>query len=385
MSYPPGYPPPQGFPPPPGHGGNYGAPQPYPPAGGYSPPPGFPPPPLPPPGYPYPPRRSGGAGPVLLAVFGALLAVVVVAGLVVFAAGRSSTGTSASPTFSTPSFSYPPTTAGPVATSVAAPPTAAARTSRVSRTTTATTSAAPAGPQQVAATTDNPLFADADYGLQNIQCGYPQWGSDQASAQAFFEAARSCLDQMWQPLLHAVGLPFSTPNIAVPVHAADQPSPCTGSTSNYAAFYCSANSTIYMPLDKIQIDLYGNDAVIYLAVFAHEYGHHVQALSGIMAKESRDRYNAGQSSPVGAELSRRLELEAQCFGGMFVGSSQAAGTITAQQGQHTINDSYTRGDRPGDVRDHGTTDHYGGWWAQGYQKNRTQPCNTWLAASGDVS
>ncbi|MQY31480.1 neutral zinc metallopeptidase [Nocardia aurantia] len=382
MSYPPGYPPPQGFPPPPGYGHGapgYGAPQPYPPAGAH---PGYAPgyPPLPPPGYHYPPRRSGGGA--LVAVFAVLLVAVLAAAALLFAVVNGSTGSVAHPSFPPPSFSYPSTPDAAPATTDAPSPTAAARTSRVTRTTTATTTT-PAGPRP--ATVDNALFADPDYGLQNIDCDYPRWGSDQASARAFFEAARGCLDQMWQPLLRAAGLPFATPNIAVPVHAADQPSPCTGGSPNYAAFYCSANSTIYMPLDKIQIELYGNDAVIYLAVFAHEYGHHVQAVSGIMAKESRDRYNAGQTSAAGAELSRRLELEAQCFGGMFVGSSQAAGTITAQQGQHTIDDSYTRGDRPGDTRDHGTTTHYGAWWGQGYKLNRSPQCNTWNADSGDVS
>ncbi|WP_019931796.1 neutral zinc metallopeptidase [Nocardia sp. BMG111209] len=317
-------------------------------------------------------------------MFAVLLVVVLAAAALVFAvAGGSSTNT-AHPSFPPPSFTYPSTADAAVPTSAAPVPTAAARTSYVSRTTSAiATTPTPTGPRP--ATVDNAIFADPEYGLQNIACDYPRWASDQASARAFFEAARGCLDRMWQPLLRAAGLSFATPNIAVPVHAADQPSPCTGGSPNYAAFYCSANSTIYMPLDKIQVDMYGNDAVIYLAVFAHEYGHHVQAMSGIMAKESRDRYNAGQSSAAGAELSRRLELEAQCFGGMFVGSSQAAGTVTAQQGQHTIDDSYTRGDRPGDVRDHGTTRHYGDWWAQGYKSNRSQQCNTWNADSGDVS
>lgn len=69
---------------------------------------------------------------------------------------------------------------------------------------------------------------------------------------------------------------------------------------------------------------YGNHDGFYLAVYAHEYGHHVQELSGISSEEWNQRVAAGVDSPVGLELSRRSELQAQCFSGMFLGSRRGA-------------------------------------------------------------
>nr|WP_246461339.1 neutral zinc metallopeptidase [Nocardia transvalensis] len=315
-----------------------------------------------------------------------MLVFGVVGALVVFATVGSTSDHASRSTYDTPSYTYTPPTYATTTTSAATTTSSAATTSRSATTTRAVTTASkPAGPQPVKATGDNPLFRDPDAGLINIECGYPRWGSSVAAARAFFEAARTCLDNMWKPALQAANLPFSSPNISVPARATDETSPCSSSGGSYAAVYCSANHTIYMPLDHIQIEEYGDDSVIYLAVFAHEYGHHVQAVSGVMEKSHRDRYDAGLSSSKGLELSRRLELEAQCFGGMFIGSSNFIGTVSDDQAQRTVRDNYSRGDDRSDIRDHGTNQHYGSWYEHGYTNNRTQKCNTWLSSSGDVS
>lgn len=385
---------PSGYGPPPG----YGAP--LPPPGAYVPAP-LRLRPLPPPGYPGQPApgyygqpqapKGSGCG------SGLLVAVILLA--VVGALGYYSVWKPSLPVDTTavrPSYTYAPTsspttlatTTVPVSTTVKTySPTATAGplTGSVAPSLNIPTPTKPAGPQPVIALADNPLFSDAGWGLPNIPCDYPDWSADPAAARAFFEAARTCLDGMWRPILRAANLPFATPNLEVPARAADTSSPCTGSGGSYAAFYCSANSTIYMPLDHIQVELHGDDIEIYLAIFAHEYGHHVQAMSGVTEKSNRDRYRAGQNSALGTELSRRLELEAQCFGGMFIGSSVFEGTLTAAQGQHDLQDNYRRGDSPGDVRDHGTKQHYGLWWEWGYSNNRVQKCNTWNATSDVVS
>lgn len=314
-----------------------------------------------------------------------LLVFGVVGALVVFATVNSGSSHPSKYSYDTPSYTYAP----PSYTTSAAAPTTTARTSAAttsrSSTRTATTSSKPAGPQPVNATGDNPLFRDADSGLINIECGYPRWGATVAAAQAFFDAARTCLDNMWKPVLQGAGLPFSSPTVSVPARSANASSPCTSSGGNFAAFYCSTNHTIYMPLDTIQVEDYGDDSVIYLAVFAHEYGHHVEAISGVLGKAHRDRYNAGPTSAQGLEISRRAELGAQCFGGMFIGSSNHVGTVSLDQAQRTIRDNYSRGDGKGDTRDHGSKQHYGSWYEHGYINNRTQKCNTWTAPSADVS
>ncbi|WP_245997849.1 neutral zinc metallopeptidase [Nocardia pseudobrasiliensis] len=284
-----------------------------------------------------------------------------------------------------PSYTYAPptweTTTAAVTTTYTAPTTTLppTRTTRPAPTTTK-----PAGPQPVVATGDNPLFRHPESGLNNIACDYPAWRPNVAAARAYFLAGIGCLDQMWSRLLRSENLPFSSPQLSVTAHASEASSPC-GTHPQPVAYYCSANYTIYMPLDSIFTNEDPNDPIIYLAILSHEYGHHVQAVSGIMTRENRDRSTAGPTSALGLELSRRLELGAQCFGGMFVGSSNYIGTVTEDQAGRALYDNYHRGDQPGDMRDHGTEAHNGGWFETGYRNNRTQQCNTWLAASGDVS
>jgi len=314
-------------------------------------------------------------------VLAVLLIFGVVGALVVFATLGSSNNVSSTAETSTPSFTYPST---PSTESAAATTTSAtSQTTRPESTTTEepTTSA---GPQAVDKLGDNPLFTNANAGLQNLKCPLPRWASDVDSVRAYFQAAQSCLDSMWKPLLQAENLPFDSPRLSVTEDAVT--SACGGSSGNFAAFYCSADNTMYMPLKQLFINEDPNgDPAIYLAVFAHEYGHHVQALSGIMDAENEKLNDTDADSDAGLELSRRLELEAQCFSGMFVGSEQAAGVLSVAQGEDTAKDNSERGDAPGDMRTHGTADHYGAWWFTGYKNNRTQRCDTWTATSGDVT
>ncbi len=274
----------------------------------------------------------------------------------------------------------------------ATPTTTFEHTTSAGRTAGRTVLAAPntsvaAGPAPVAATAANPLFANQDNGLINIRCDLPRWAASPAAATAFFDAASTCLGEMWQPMLRAQNLPFHSPAVAAPAHAADASSPC-GSSPNFAAYFCSANDTIYLPLDTIQTEVYGDRWYVYLEVFAHEYGHHIQALTGIMDRQAQQREDVGARSAQGLELSRRTELEAQCFAGMFVGSSRYVGLFSDDQAVYMQRDQYTRGDekQQTDMHDHGTSRHYGDWFVNvGEQYNRVWRCNTWTAPSAEVS
>ncbi|WP_040794013.1 neutral zinc metallopeptidase, partial [Nocardia higoensis] len=180
-------------------------------------------------------------------------------------------------------------------------------------------------------------------------------------------------------------LSFAPPTLEVSATTAGITTPCTGTTTNFAAFYCPANKTIYMPISQLQTDLFGDNWVVYLSVFAHEYGHHVQAMSGILTKANRERVEAGARSDRGLELSRRIELQAQCFDGMYLGSSQEAGALSSSQISLAIRDANGRGDGPTDSPDHGSSENSGSWFEIGVDHNRTAQCNTFAAPAEAVS
>jgi uncharacterized protein len=290
---------------------------------------------------------------------------------------------------------YRPTAEPPVGTegTSAAPPRSsvtaggyatAARSPRGTAPAAASTGGAESAP--VRSTGDNPLFT-GDYGLPAVTCELPRWRSDPASARAFFQAALPCLNRVWEPVLRAANLPFVEPGLSFPA-GRDWHSACgSGTADQWSAFYCAADNTIYMPFEGLQTEQYGAHPGIYLAVFAHEYGHHVQDLSGVLGAAREQQYDAGPDTPEGLRISRRIELQADCFGGMFWSAATGRGSVDRTMLDEAVHDRTTRGDDNGlaERADHGTGAHVQSWTLQGLERNRTAECNTWKAPDDWVS
>jgi predicted metalloprotease len=287
-------------------------------------------------------------------------------------------------------YDYPITTSERRAGSEAETTSDATTTRRTNRTTTTTTtrttrtSSTPTGPRPVFRLGDNPLFT-ADNGTNAVTCQLATWQTNPQGAADFFASALPCLEAAWAPAMQRAGLPYFAPRLEFP-QGTDWTSPCGGvSAGAAAAFYCGQNTTIYMPFAGLQTEQYGARPGVYLAVFAHEFGHHIQQLSGVWEAYWEARYDAGADTGAGLELSRRAELQAQCFSGMFFAAAYPRGSVD----DNILTEARTTQDRgdhnPSAPRDHGTDEHTIAWWEQGAQKNRTGQCNTWLAAPADVA
>lgn len=249
--------------------------------------------------------------------------------------------------------------------------------------TTTAAPAQPAGPRPIPRLADNPLFTQG-LGLPAITCMLPRWNPSPAAQLPFYEAEADCLFRGWQPVLAAANLPARRPQVRVETTQFTDPCGTYAATSN--AHYCDRDHTIHMTPRWFASENAPPTAVgIYVGLFAHEFGHAVQDMSGVSSAYSEARY---EDSAAGLELSRRLELEASCFGGMFLTASVGRGSIDRTIYTEAAEDEAQRGDYPeetGHPRDHGTPAHNGGWWQTGTSKNRTAECDTWDAASADVS
>ncbi|TDH51027.1 metallopeptidase [Mycobacterium eburneum] len=321
------------------------------------------------------PQQTRPVTPIVLGAVAIVVVLLVVAGAVAVVAKKQTTSTAGGPT----------TTASAPSTLTTTATTTSYPTSTTRRTTTSTSTTKPT-PTGTAALQDNPLFANFGAGLQRQACNPVGWPQNVSAAVTFFDSLTPCLDKAWQPLVTATGLTYRTPATLVPDGTVVS-SPC-GTVNmeqrHIVAFYCPPNQTLYMPLPGLYIDRYGDQPIIYVAVFAHEFGHHIQKVTGILAAESELEHNAGPESDAGLEVSRRTELEAQCFSGMFVGSIVDTGGIFTQADYQTAYEDSARGDRVG-PRDHGTPAHAQGWWKQGGDTDQIGQCNTWLAPPSDVS
>jgi len=107
---------------------------------------------------------------------------------------------------------------------------------------------------------------------------------------------------------------------------------CGGATSDVGPFYCPADSSIYLDTDffdeVLERQLGGPDGgFVEYYVLAHEYGHHIQNITGQMSKVKTQQ--GEQSDAV------RLELQADCYAGMW---ARAATSTEDAQGEVLISE-----------------------------------------------
>ena len=106
-------------------------------------------------------------------------------------------------------------------------------------------------------------------------------------------------------------------------HGSVQTGGCGSATSDVGPFYCPGDSTIYLDTsfyDTVFKQLGGQDTTFVRAyVIAHEYGHHIQNLLGTM---SRVKTQTGKDND-----SIRLELQADCYAGMWAAHAEGDGFV----------------------------------------------------------
>lgn len=156
-------------------------------------------------------------------------------------------------------------------------------------------------------------------------------------------------------------------------------------------FYCPLDQKLYIDLSfyddlKTRFGAPGDFAQAY--VLTHELGHHVQHLLGTDAKVRR----AQQLYPDQAnQLSVMLELQADCYAGVWGHYAQQGGALEAGDideglaaaaavGDDRIQRA-TTGHVNSDTFTHGTAEQRVGWFKRGFSSGDPKSCNTFAAVS----
>ncbi|GDY33102.1 neutral zinc metallopeptidase [Gandjariella thermophila] len=247
---------------------------------------------------------------------------------------------------------------------------------------------APAGPhgsappRTAAPLGDNPLLA-AGLAASPVTCALPPFGRSDDRLTAYYQAVVRCLNDAWAPVLRAADIPFRAPNLRI---TADLPaSACGGAPDAEAvAYYCGRDETIYMSTRR-GLANGGGQAPTHLATLSHEYGHHVQLLSGMLTTASQRIVGTGERSATGLELTRRIELQANCFAGVFLSAAGGHGSISRSLAQQADRDFHDAVAEPAGDNTHGSPKHQGEWADRGFVSGRPADCNTWAAAPDAVS
>jgi predicted metalloprotease len=356
-------------------------------------PPGYPPPPggyLPGPGFQpgwqpqLPPRKKSKAP--LFAILGVVLVGVV--GLWIFGVIKKN----ADNNYTQPTYSQPTnrSTEAPFPTSSTAPtgrPTATRPTqAQPTRTATSKPPARPLSNQDIVA--KNQLYKTGQ--MRSVSCKEPNIKPNTAAnAAKYWAGIKPCLDRSWARQVALAGYKFKAPTMLY-WSGTSVNSPC-GNGPVAVPFFCSTNHVLYMKVDNF-VKSYNEypyaDAKAYARMWysrsiAHEYGHAMQSVTGILEASYEIQYNLTNYEDR-MRQTRRMELQANCFAGVFLAANKRSYPVSGLMLQVWNKWVVTSGDKP-ESGDHGSPSSQAHFMGRAFVTANPASCNTFAASKQYVS
>jgi hypothetical protein len=227
----------------------------------------------------------------------------------------------------------------------------------------------------------NPLL-DAGITPGPATCTLPELGREPDQLQFYYGKLVDCLQESWRPALDKANEPRLLAFVSVTLPKDPKDSACgdAPTESEAVAYYCGGDAKIYAPADWMLADA-GLNKARHIATIAHEYGHHVQSESGILSAAADKMTSPDEDSAADKEIVRRIELQANCFGALFLAAVAGSGSISRSLANAAVAD-YGRAD---DSDTHGSRAHQLSWAKAGYDGKNTKACDTWSAPAAEVS
>ena len=240
----------------------------------------------------------------------------------------------------------------------------------------------------------NPLTTIGVLGGAGSQVSQPAPGQAPPAneqAAAFVSTVLASTEDAWTQIFRQGGAQYREPRLVL-FRGATRTA-CGMGQSAMGPFYCPADQTVYLDMEffetlQRQLNAPGEFARAY--VIAHEVGHHVQTLLGTTGKV--DSLRGRVSERENNALSVRMELQADCFAGIWANKSQQAknwleqGDLeSAMNAAARIGDDHLQRQQTGMVRPdtftHGSSAQRQRWFAQGFKTGSVQACDTFNAQS----
>lgn len=196
-------------------------------------------------------------------------------------------------------------------------------------------------------------------------------------------------EDTWESLFNQMGGVYEKPNLVL--FSGMVESACGYAQAAIGPFYCPGDRKVYIDLSfyrdlKNKMHAPGDFAQAY--VISHEVGHHVQNLLGISDKVHAMRHRLSQKEY--NKLSVKLELQADCFSGIWAHHAQKMRNILepgdveeALNAASMIGDDrlqkQTLGYVTPDSFTHGTSAQRVTWFNRGFQTGNINTCNTFKA------
>lgn len=195
-------------------------------------------------------------------------------------------------------------------------------------------------------------------------------------------------EDTWSAIFQEAGEDYPEPRLTL--FSGSVESACGYASAATGPFYCPADRNLYIDFSfyddlRSRFGAPGDFAQAY--VLAHEVGHHVQNVIGILPKVHERRQSMSETE--GNALSVRTELQADCFAGIWANRTERQGYLEAgdidealtaaaavgddtlqKAGQgHVVPDSFT----------HGSAEQRADWFRRGYQAGKIDACDTFAS------
>ncbi len=214
--------------------------------------------------------------------------------------------------------------------------------------------------------------------------------ADDAQAKFVSQVLRST-ETVWGNVFEERGQRYEDPRLRL--FRDSYPTACGQGEAAAGPFYCPNDRIIYLDLgffDVMTRQLGAPGQFAHAYVVGHEVGHHVQNLLGILGKVNAQRDRAGEAEA--NALSVRIELQADCFAGVWATRSQkeqgwrlepgdieSALNAASQIGDDTLQ-RHARGTIVPESFTHGTSAQRVAWFKRGVDSGQIDACDTFSAA-----
>jgi predicted metalloprotease len=192
-------------------------------------------------------------------------------------------------------------------------------------------------------------------------------------------------EDVWNGIMESEGADYVEPTLVL--FEGSVASACGQASSAVGPFYCPADQQVYIDLEFFdelaqRFEAAGDFAQAY--VVAHEIGHHVQNLIGVLPQFNEARQSMNETDA--NALSVLVELQADCFAGIWghftaqrglleTGDLEEALNAATQIGDDTLQ-RRTQGYVVPDSFNHGTSAQRREWFQRGFESGRLQDCDT---------
>jgi predicted metalloprotease len=222
----------------------------------------------------------------------------------------------------------------------------------------------------------------APQGQQGVRTGQSE------EARDFVATVLADTEDTWSAIFSQAGENYPEPTLTL--FSGSVASACGQASAATGPFYCPGDQDLYIDLaffEELQrrFGAPGDFAQAY--VLAHEVGHHVQNVLGVLEESQRRQSRASEGEA--NTISVRTELQADCFAGIWAHHTQRQGLLEEGDIEEAMRAAAAVGDDAIQQRtqgyvvpesfNHGTSEQRATWFRRGLESGNVEACDTFAA------